>query len=160
MLNPEIGKKDDKGKLQWWYMDNFWKQMEQVVEVLTMGDKKYPSPTGDNWKHVEDGRRRYNDALLRHTLSYRTGEKVDPESNKSHLAHVITNALFLMWLDDQASKGIVHDDATIEAILKIIDDLNDNATNYSSIYSIDSDRQVADALTSDLIDQIYELKGK
>lgn len=95
----EVGVKHDQGKTPWHYIDNFWPQLEEVVQVLAMGDKKYPSADGANWKRVEDSARRYSDAMLRHAISYRRGEKIDPESGKSHLAHVITNALFLMYND-------------------------------------------------------------
>ena len=154
------GVKNDTNKTQWWFFDNFWKYLKEVVEVLEFGNSKYPSEDGANWKRVEGGRRRYNDALFRHVLSYRSGEKIDPESNKSHLAHTITNALFLMWLDDQENQGIVYDDATIDAILNIVENACSNATNYSSIYSMQSDRQFADAFTDALFDEIAYLKGK
>ncbi len=95
------GIKNDKGKLQWWYLDSFWPDLEEVVSVLEYGDAKYPSPDGANWLRLEDPERRFNDALFRHMVAYRKGEKVDPETNKSHLAHLITNALILMYFDRQ-----------------------------------------------------------
>ena len=76
------GVKDDKGKTPWWYMDRFWPQLEDVVSVLDMGNRKYPAEDGANWLRVEDGIRRYNDALLRHNLAYRGGEKIDPDDIK------------------------------------------------------------------------------
>lgn len=94
------GVKDDSGKTQWWYMDNFWPDLKEVVEVLTYGDnKKYPAEDGANWKRLENPNRRLKDALLRHIIAYRSGEKIDPETGKSHLAHAITNALMLMYFD-------------------------------------------------------------
>ncbi len=88
------GVKHDSGKLDWTLIP--WKQLEPIVEVLEFGANKY---SRDNWQKVE--RDRYEKAILRHIVSYVSGEKEDPESQKSHLAHVICNALFLMWNDDK-----------------------------------------------------------
>lgn len=93
------GIKDDSGKTQWWYMDNFWPDLEQVVDVLTYGDLKYPAEDGANWKRLDNPEQRLCDALLRHVLKYRYESKDDPETQKSHLAHAITNALMLMYFD-------------------------------------------------------------
>lgn len=93
------GIKDDSGKTQWWYMDNFWKDLKEVIDVLTYGDSKYPAEDGANWRLLDKPERRLGDALLRHIIAYRSGEKTDPETGKSHLAHAITNALMLMYFD-------------------------------------------------------------
>lgn len=93
------GIKDDSGKTQWWYMDNFWKDLKEVIDVLTYGDSKYPAEDGANWRLLDKPNRRLGDALLRHIIAYRSGEKIDPETGKSHLAHAITNALMLMYFD-------------------------------------------------------------
>lgn len=84
------GKKFDTDKVDWTLMP--WKELEQVLEILEFGAKKYSK---DNWKNVEPAR--YEKAAMRHLISYVTGEKKDSETNKSHLAHLICNALFLMW---------------------------------------------------------------
>lgn len=93
------GIKHDSGKAQWWYMDNFWKDLKEVIDVLTYGDSKYPAEDGANWRLLDNPKRRLGDALLRHIVAYRSGEKTDPETGKSHLAHAITNALMLMYFD-------------------------------------------------------------
>jgi hypothetical protein len=90
------GKKFDSDKVDWTLMP--WKELEQVLEVLEFGAKKY---SRDNWKHIEPAR--YEKAAMRHLISYATGEKIDPESGKSHLAHLMCNALFLMWNDNDKS---------------------------------------------------------
>ncbi|WP_445494442.1 dATP/dGTP diphosphohydrolase domain-containing protein [Photorhabdus sp. SF281] len=69
----------------------------ETLRVLEFGANKY-SPNG--WKYVPDGITRYFDALMRHLFAYRSGEKFDPESNLSHLAHAACCILFLMELDD------------------------------------------------------------
>ncbi len=67
----------------------------QVAEVLTLGAAKYGA---DNWRKVDDVSR-YKAALMCHMLQYLSGQAVDAESGKSHLAHVACNALFLLELD-------------------------------------------------------------
>lgn len=95
------GVKHDSGKNQWWYLDEHWESIEEVISVLTYGDDKYPAPDGANWKRLDNPHKRFKDALTRHLIAYRKGEKIDPETNKSHLAHIITNALFLMYFDKE-----------------------------------------------------------
>ncbi len=153
-----LGVKDDKGKTQWWYMDNFWEELEEVVQVLTMGDGKYPCPTGDNWKYVENGKQRYKDAALRHIILDRQGEKTDPESGKSHKAHAITNLLFLMYLEKEEVGN--YDLATIEKVQEVVENMRDNCTNYSSMYSQESDRRAGNALADGILEDLEEMKGK
>lgn len=72
--------------------------LESVAKALTLGAEKYPP---NNWQRVPDGSSRYTAALLRHLTAYGKGEKVDPESGLSHLAHVATNALFILELENK-----------------------------------------------------------
>jgi len=72
-------------------------EIERIVEILTSGAKKYAP---NNWQRVPDGTERYYAALLRHLVAWRKGEKNDPESGKSHLAHLGCCLVFLMWLDN------------------------------------------------------------
>ena len=94
-LDKTVGTKDDSGKTDWTLMP--WKELEEVTEVLQFGASKY---SRDNWKLVEADR--YRQAALRHLISYISGEKTDPESGKSHLAHLVCNALFLIWKENEA----------------------------------------------------------
>lgn len=93
MAEASLGKKFDKDKIDWTLMP--WKELEQVLMVLEFGAKKY---SRDNWKHIEPAR--YEKAAMRHLISYITGELNDPETGRSHLAHLICNTLFLMWNDN------------------------------------------------------------
>lgn len=93
---PPKGSKFDQGKPRWGLLP--WAELETVVEVLTKGAEKY---SDDNWKQVEHFESRYRDALMRHFSAYCKGETEDPESGKSHLAHVVCCALFLMWKENQ-----------------------------------------------------------
>lgn len=95
-----IGVKFDNDKPQWTLVP--FKAMTEVVDVLTYGAKKYAP---DNWKKVPDARRRYIDAGFRHFIAYASGEKLDPETGKSHLAHAMCCMLFLLAFD----KGEHHD---------------------------------------------------
>lgn len=87
--------KASEGKLQWTLLP--WKELREVVEVLQAGAKKY---SVDNWKKCDD-LNEFRNALLRHVTSYMSGETIDPEDKKSHLAHAICNCLFLMYFDNQ-----------------------------------------------------------
>lgn len=73
-----------------------WNSVEQIVEVLEFGAKKY---SRDNWRYVEDAKHRYHKAALRHLVAYSKGEIDDPESGMPHLAHLGCCILFLMELD-------------------------------------------------------------
>jgi hypothetical protein len=90
----DVGVKYDNDKPQWSLVP--FKAMTEVVDVLTYGAKKYAP---DNWKKVPDARRRYIDAGFRHFTAYASGEKLDPETGKSHLAHAMCCMLFLLAFD-------------------------------------------------------------
>lgn len=70
--------------------------VEEAVDVLTFGAKKYGAW---NWQKVSDSENRYFSALIRHIVAYKKGEKIDPESGKSHLAHALCNLMFLYEAD-------------------------------------------------------------
>ena len=90
------GRKDDTGKDRFDLLDPIHERA--IVRVLTFGAKEY----GDhNFKKVKDPYDRYYAALRRHLNDWRSGQKIDPKTGESHLAHVICNALFLMYFDDQ-----------------------------------------------------------
>jgi len=119
-MNIETGRKDDKGKIR---MDLLpFECLDEVAKILTFGAEKY-SP--DGWQKVENGKERYEAALLRHFSAYKQGEQNDPESGFSHLAHVATNALFLIWFEKQSTgetkseNNIVVDEDTINDIKKL-----------------------------------------
>jgi hypothetical protein len=94
------GVKYDNGKPRWSLLP--WKETEEIVKVLTHGAIKYPEK--DNWKKVTPLRERYYDALLRHVTAWWHGEKEDPETRLSHLAHAGCCILFLMWSDNKEKK--------------------------------------------------------
>jgi hypothetical protein len=95
-IPKSVGKKFDDDKLRWDLLP--LKPIEDVVKVLTFGAKKYGP---ENWRKVEDGVDRYYAACMRHIVAHKMGEKNDPESNLSHLAHAICNLIFMQELDHE-----------------------------------------------------------
>lgn len=86
--------KEDNGKLRF---DLILPEFEEdMAAVLTMGAQKYEP---NSWQKIKDAKNRYYAALRRHLAAWRKGEKVDPESNISHLAHVACNVMFLMYFE-------------------------------------------------------------
>ncbi len=88
-----IGAKHDAGKLRWSLLP--LDATREIVRVLMKGADKY---TEGGWEHVEDARKRYYDALLRHVTAWYEGERNDPEWGLHHLAHAGCCVLFLLAL--------------------------------------------------------------
>jgi hypothetical protein len=84
------GRKFDDGKLEYGLLPPL--ALKAVVDVLTFGAQKYER---DNWKYVEDSKRRYFDAMQRHLWAWKEGEINDPESGRHHLAHAMCCLMFL-----------------------------------------------------------------
>lgn len=89
--NPLEGRKFDGEKLPWNLLP--WEAVEQVVEVLRFGARKYAP---ENWRHVENARERYFAATQRHLVAWWRGERADPETGLPHLAHAACCVLFLL----------------------------------------------------------------
>lgn len=89
-----IGKKYDSGKPQYGLIPP--NALKQVAEVLTFGATKYGP---DNWRHVENAKERYFDALQRHVWEWKMGQQTDPETAKHHMTHAICCALFIAELE-------------------------------------------------------------
>ena len=70
-----------------------------VMEVREYGTAKYKDP--ENWRNVEPYSR-YWEATLRHVLAaWDDFMKRDEESGLLHLAHIATNAAFLLQLIEE-----------------------------------------------------------
>lgn len=82
--------KFDVGKLRYDLIPT--EATKALAEILTYGAKKYKP---NNWKHCEDTER-YIAALMRHLEAHRSGEFYDEESGLLHMAHVLTNAAFMV----------------------------------------------------------------
>jgi hypothetical protein len=90
------GRKDDAGKPRLSLLP--WPAVLSVVRVLEHGAKRYGD---DNWRQVPNFRARYFDAAQRHLLAWWGGEKTDPDTGESHLAHFICCGLFLLARDNE-----------------------------------------------------------
>jgi hypothetical protein len=100
------GQKFDQDKPRWDLLP--WNELESVVKVLTNGSKKYAD---NNWKIVPESRRRYFAAMHRHLIEWERGNLIDLVSEggdgQFHLAHLVCDALFLMWFDNnERSKNV------------------------------------------------------
>lgn len=91
------GRKDDEGKVRYDLLETEFER--DVANILTIGAEKYGP---NNWQGVDNAEDRYYAALRRHIAAWRMGEKIDPESNQSHLAHAACNLMFLMHFDREA----------------------------------------------------------
>lgn len=100
MAERVTGIKYDNDKPQWSLLP--FKALKEVVDVLTYGAKKYAP---DNWKKVPNAKQRYIDAGFRHFTAYAAGEKLDPETGKSHLAHAMCCLLYLLAFEIGEDRG-------------------------------------------------------
>lgn len=67
----------------------------EIAHVMTFGAEKYDR---DDWRHDGDCTEwsRTYASIQRHLTSFWSGEDIDPESGRSHLAHAATQLLILM----------------------------------------------------------------
>lgn len=111
--------KFDDNKPRWGLLP--WEGINEVVKIFTFGAKKY----GDyNWaKHNGLSWSRVFDALMRHLFAWYTGEDIDPESKKSHLAHAACGVLFLLFYSVKRDRYGMNDDRPHIAIPKLSGEL-------------------------------------
>lgn len=84
------GKRYDQGKARPDLLP--WSALAAVSKVLTFGAKKYEDHNwakGMPWSKVVS-------PMLRHFIKWVLGERYDKESGQPHLAHIATNALYLL----------------------------------------------------------------
>lgn len=93
------GVKHDQDKLRWDLLPI--EPVESVLRVMMLGSRKY---SDDNWMHIEDPLKRYYAAALRHITAWQKGEKIDPESGESHLAHAACCVLFMLWHEKHSTQ--------------------------------------------------------
>lgn len=72
--------------------------IEGIAEILTFGAKKYAAW---NWQKAgsADDIERIKGAMMRHASAYMKGQKLDPETGKSHLYHMGCCQMFLDYFD-------------------------------------------------------------
>jgi hypothetical protein len=95
-LSASLGLKFDSDKPDWSLLPLHL--LRGIVRVLGYGAKKYAR---NNWQHVPDAKNRYTAALLRHLAAWQGGERVDPETQLSHLHHIGCCLLFLIWFEEK-----------------------------------------------------------
>ena len=92
--------KHDAGKTDWSLMP--FEAIEEINKVLDFGAKKYnekvPGREGWNWaKGTGLGKSRVLSAIFRHLFAHARGEKLDPESGLSHIAHAGCGIIFILF---------------------------------------------------------------
>lgn len=80
------------GKRKWALVD--FKSLEPMVEVLESGALKYEEFNWTKGMPVTQ----VSESLLRHIFAFLEGEDLDVESGKSHLGHIMSNAMFLSYI--------------------------------------------------------------
>jgi len=88
---PDQTNKFDRGKIRFSLIP--LNALRAIGEVLEFGANKY---SANSWKKVRPYAR-YYDSALRHLYAWKEGEKKDPESDLSHLAHAACCVIFLLW---------------------------------------------------------------
>ncbi len=91
-------------KLQWSLMP--FKELEEVMGVIQFGANKYQP---DGWKQSQNPNE-FFDALMRHIIEWIKAKNngqipKDTDSGFNPLAHIIANALFLMYFDNKEIKN-------------------------------------------------------
>lgn len=81
---------------------------EALAKVLTYGANNPPGRTEDNWKSCPTPVKTYYSALRRHLRAFLRGDRIDPDTGESHLAHAGCCLAFLYWFEQQ---GRLEDDA-------------------------------------------------
>jgi len=94
------GVKWDKEKPRWSLLP--WREVRQIVEVVSYGSTKYED---FNWQRVKPFKDRYLSAMMRHLEAYFSGELKDPETGYYHLAHAGCCLLFLLWGENEKEKS-------------------------------------------------------
>lgn len=78
--------------------------MDEAAWVLKFGAERYGAY---NWRGAKVCATTYISAILRHLNQWRDRQDDDPESGRSHLAHIAANCAILM---DAAKHGTLEDD--------------------------------------------------
>jgi len=92
--------KKDEGKLRYDLIP--YKSLDAIVEVLTLGNIKYPKPE-QNWlvNSTIDDIKRYEAAIGRHFSKAMQGEEIDSEMGTDHFANIAVNCMFILALKEK-----------------------------------------------------------
>lgn len=96
--------KYDSGKPSFTLLADLYPELGDVERVLQFGARKYSTR---NWMLAssQTDLDRYCNAALRHIFEHLKGNRCDDESGLQHLAHAVTNLLFVLNL----SKGSIQE---------------------------------------------------
>ena len=97
------GLKDDNGKLRFDLITP--ECIIGIVECLTLGAKKYKP---NSWQNVENPIDTHFASLMRHLIAWRQGEIIDKETGLSHMKHVLSNGMFLLY-NEKYNKGVFNE---------------------------------------------------
>jgi hypothetical protein len=92
-IDVEKALRYNTGKRKWGLVH--WKSIEPMVEVLEFGAQKYAP---DNWKKGLD-KTEILESMMRHLTALMDGETHDTESNISHMGHIMCNAMFYNYFN-------------------------------------------------------------
>lgn len=97
------GSKLDQGKNRiGLVLGSFASALWAISEVGTFGANKY---TDNGWQEVPNAKQRYEDALLRHWIKIKEGERIDKDSGLLHAAHLGWNALAYLYFELKDDKN-------------------------------------------------------
>ena len=104
-LRPsDAGAKLDSGKVEAdQLLGMFSRALLAVAEVGSFGARKYSM---GGWQTVDNGEKRYADAMIRHWLKMKGGEEIDSDSGLPHAAHLAWNALATLELAKRKQDGL------------------------------------------------------
>ena len=90
-MSSENFKKFNHGKPRFSLLSVKW--IKELIDVLEIGASKY-----SDTNYIRGSQDVYFDALMRHIIAWRLGEKMDKETGKSHLVHAACNLMFMYIL--------------------------------------------------------------
>ncbi len=93
------GLRYNDGKLKWSYVN--FEALEPMVRVLMFGAQKYEP---FNWMKGLD-KKEVLESMQRHLAKLMDGENNDPESNLHHIGHIMCNAMFYSYFNNQENKN-------------------------------------------------------
>jgi len=76
----------------------------ETAWVHGLGAEKYGRY---NWRQNKVNASTYVSAIMRHLMAWQQGEDIDPESGRSHLAHIAAGCNILM--DAKSCKNLIDD---------------------------------------------------
>ena len=108
------GIKYDTGKLDWSLLP--WDVIETAINRFTVGASKYER---DSWKLLNNGKQRYEAAMLRHFNHYKQGNRWDNDPAfeghpSTHLQAALWNMMCLVWFELQDIKAGADDNSNFK----------------------------------------------